>query len=355
MTAHTTTTKVQTIKSVRVPVGELKYTPGLSREGVLPQLVIDGQRMDCAPRFRDSMLGLIGQSASIFNLFSADEVFERVQSRSPSRQVSINYEEGTNRVVSMTNHSELLDFGQLCEYVIGDSPVTYEDGVVRAMLGTVRSEVFTINGDDHLPRINMQIPLDGYGTTSSWLALLRQVCSNGMVGMAPAFRCVIKLGGDSPIPTLRRFAKSFFDEDGYSDIRTRLETAAKTPASLAEFTKLLELSARSQMSLNILNKLDDMVSGTQEYYGLSSLKAIDKKRARLVPTKVSVYDLVNMSSELATHVAEPRTAMALQGNVGDLLSSQFDLEGLSCEVDTAKRETFFVPTGLPERSGMGRN
>jgi hypothetical protein len=351
---------VPTIKSVTLPMSEISYSSNTKAKNTAT-IVADGVEFNSTDRFRNSLLGLIGQSNSIFRLFSAEDVFKRFQEVNGSKVVNVNYEEETGRAISLTNGGKrLLNFDAIREEVIGDAPVSYHDGVIRAMLEPFRTEGFLVNNDAHVPRISLQVPLDGYGGAQSFLAMMRQVCSNGMVAMGQAFKYSIKVGdGDNPVATLRRFANSFYDEDGYSDLRNRLEASGKTPASVGEFSRLLKLTGASNLSLSLLGKIEASIANTQEYYGLSSINAIDEKRARLTPSLLSVYDLINMSTELSTHVTDsPALAGRLQGLVGDLLSNQFDLEGMEGVegFDGKFTETFFVDkesvAGVT-RSGFG--
>jgi hypothetical protein len=362
---------VPNIQSVTLPISEIRYvSPArVGSTNVPASVIVDGNEFSSTNRFRDSLLGLIGQSNSIFRLFSAEDVFNRFQEVNGSRIVNVNYEVETGRAISLTNGKSgrsVLDFNHLREDVIGDAPISYHDGVVRAMLEPFRTEGFMVNNDVHLPRISLHVPLDGYGGVQSFLSMLRQVCSNGMVAMGSAFKHTIKIaGGDNPVATLRRFKNAFYDEDGYSDLRDRLNTAGETPASIGEFSRLLKLVTSSNISLGLLGKIEQSVSDTQEYYGLSALNAIDEKRARQVPSKLSVYDLINMSSEISTHVTDsPQVANRLQALCGDLLSNQFDLEGMNTKLEDDSsgivsgqfEPTFFVdPSEIAgvKRSGFG--
>jgi hypothetical protein len=40
-----------------------------------------------------------------------------------------------------------------------------------------------------------------------------------------------------------------------------------------------------------------------------------------------VYDLLNFTSELATHHADPWTSRALQAHIGQMVSDEYDMEG----------------------------
>jgi hypothetical protein len=60
---------------------------------------------------------------------------------------------------------------------------------------------------------------------------------------------------------------------------------------------------------------------------LANLDAMSVKRQRILPARCKVYDLLNFTSELATHHASPATARALQAHLGSLISDEYDMEG----------------------------
>jgi len=46
-----------------------------------------------------------------------------------------------------------------------------------------------------------------------------------------------------------------------------------------------------------------------------------------LPAPCKVYDVLNFASEMATHHADPGGARAIQAFLGDLIASEYDLEG----------------------------
>ncbi len=57
------------------------------------------------------------------------------------------------------------------------------------------------------------------------------------------------------------------------------------------------------------------------------MDALSVKRQRTLPTACRVYDLLNFASELATHHSAPTGNRLVQAYIGDLISSEYDLEG----------------------------
>jgi hypothetical protein len=64
-----------------------------------------------------------------------------------------------------------------------------------------------------------------------------------------------------------------------------------------------------------------------QMYGLANLDSLTVKRQRTLPAACKVYELINFASETATHRANPAGARVLQAFLGELVSSEYDLEG----------------------------
>ena len=70
-----------------------------------------------------------------------------------------------------------------------------------------------------------------------------------------------------------------------------------------------------------------LTGDTSLLYGLASLDALSNKRQRTLPTRASVYDLINFATEVSTHHANVEGARRVGAWVGDLVTNEFDLEG----------------------------
>ena len=68
--------------------------------------------------------------------------------------------------------------------------------------------------------------------------------------------------------------------------------------------------------------------------------------------KCRVYDLLNLASEVATHSAEPREAVAIQHWIGSTLADEFDLEG-TAEIATEFAD--LLVDGRADPTGAGRD
>jgi hypothetical protein len=166
-----------------------------------------------------------------------------------------------------------------------------------------------------------------------------------MVGYAPAFRSQIRVGSDI-LHSIEREIRSFDGGEGYTVIAQRLESAQRSPASLHEVQRLYRLLRAQHHRLgvdDVLPRLDRMSGDLCARYGEANLDAFPPKRQKLLPAGCRVYDLINFSTELASHHANPIAARALHAHVGMLISEEYDLEGAP-QATAEFRDVFFDPS-----------
>lgn len=310
----------------------------------------------CTPtaRFWTSLQARFGFSKNIFKYFSHDEVFNRISEVAPNDRVRYCIEEDgdqssllavTSPAAALIQHDELMALLNRQ----GTQEWSYDDGIVRSTHLGRNSNTFQIAGDDFARRFVCDTPIDGFGRPSVFLSLLRMICSNGMVAVAPAFRSEISLGkGESSGPyALERVLTGYSNEEGMVMLQQRIESAAKTWASVAETQRLYKQLARlhnGQAILGsdgahevtnehsaILRSYQALTGDLAEVYGLANLDSLAIKRQQTLPAPCKVYDLVNFASEIATHHAQAGGNRALQGYIGGLISTEYDLEGMGGE------------------------
>ena len=309
----------------------------------------DGRRCKVSKRFWISWCSLQNQGRAIFDLFSHAEVFTRIQ-RQRSDQVRIAIERGLGpdiggnvihgTLISCTNpRKPLLPLNNAVEIITkydGDAAM-YEDGVVTATFDTPFPTPYCIAGEDYSTQFTIQMPVDGYGMPQSYLTLLRQICTNGMIGMAKAFKTSFQLGrGDDDIMgVLDRAMTTFSAEEGFHSFRLRMEAAAKSWASLGEASKLFKAIAVSmkddgmpvEMRVKIAERFDQMCGDPLKYYGLGSRDEVSARRARTVPVNTTMYELMTFASEVATHEIQTLGARnRINAWVGTSVSNEYDLE-----------------------------
>jgi hypothetical protein len=322
-------------------------------------------------RFWTSLFARFGFNKSFFKYFDHSEVFERIAERESAdrMRVCIEKSEKGNRLLSVSNptkpvvtYDELM--GMLESY--GGDGISYNDGVIESTHAPRSGGgSFDVAGDLFNNRFVLSSPIDGYGLPNVYLSLLRQVCANGMIAMSKAFRSSVALGkGDDNVQfALTRVLDQFGNDEGYAALRSRMESATNSWASVNEAQKLYKLlvglhhdgavgtdGAALEASPNVRQALangssrpmgeDDEISAsplltafhgmtgdTSKLYGLANLDALSSKRQQTLPVKCTVYDLINFATEVSTHHASTGGARRLNGMVGTLITEEYDMEG----------------------------
>ncbi len=359
-------------------IGSLKVqTLPESKTGrpVVSNVVVNDEPIKPTDRFWLSLHARYGFNSSVFKYFSHEEVFQRISDVEPRDRVRLcverDEETGESQLLALSNparpvvrHDALLE--TLDRYEGGD--ITYCDGVVESShTPRIGSDEFVIGDDKFHNRFVMSSPIDGYGQPSIYLSLLRQICTNGMIGYAPTFRSTLALGrgDDDVIYSIVRALDGFGNDEGYAALRQRFEAAAKSWASVYEaqslYRMLVKLMTRKSIRTNrttqgasriagllangqtpagldsrekgtkagspIITAFHRMTGDVSQIYGLANVDALSVKRQRTLPVKARVYDLLNFASEVATHHADEQGARISQGWLGTLISGEYDLEG----------------------------
>lgn len=194
----------------------------------------------------------------------------------------------------------------------------------------------------------VETPLDGYGKPAIYISLLRQVCKNGAIAMAPAFREDVVLGKD-PVYSLNRAVESFDSVEGYEALHQRFSRAQASRASLRECQGLFKILYRMDKNSAAVQAYEKVVGDVYNEYGVANLDALHEKRLRLIPAKCRVYDLLNLATEVSTHHANAADAHKLRAWTGTTLSDEYDLEGI------AQKNTEFEGIFIPETTRHTRS
>jgi hypothetical protein len=258
--------------------------------------------------------------------------------------------------------------------------------------------MFEIAGDEFANRFVMSTPIDGYGLPSIYLSLLRQICSNGAIGYAKAFKSQLALGkgADNIEFSITRALDGFGNDEGFAALRQRFEAATESWASVHEASQLYKMIVRGYAKKQMLDggialkkgtRIEDillapapaapggfeqramtdmgqdivngspilkafhrMTGDMSQLYGLANLDALSVKRQRALPVKAKVYDLLNFASECATHYAEPQFARTSQAWIGELISNEYDMENSSSEFGSF--DSFYVDRRLSEGKAL---
>jgi hypothetical protein len=257
-------------------------------------------------------------------------------------------DEKTMLAVSSPSHPVVRP-DQLLELVnkFGGTKISYCNGTITSTHVPESGKRDTkIGPDSFFNQYMLDTPIDGYGNPSIYLALLREVCKNGAVAMTAAFRSDITKGND-PIYNIGRVLDTFDSDEGYSALRQRFQAAQTSPASLWECLRLFRV-LRSINDAEAVKTYEKVVGDIYNTYGVANLDGISSKKLRLLPAKCKVYDLINLSSEIATHKVTGEKAFKLQTWIGNTINDEYDLEGTSPKAGDFE-ETFIPPKKHLER------
>ena len=261
--------------------------------------------------------------------------------------------DGDARLLAVTNPAAaLMPYDDLMDLLgrYGGGEVKYADGVVSSRHAPRCGGTFQVGGDGFQNKFVLDTPIDGFGRPSVYLSLLRLVCSNGAVGYSPTFRSELSVGkgDDGVLFALTRVLDGFNNEDGYAALRQRFESATRSWASVNEVNRLYKVLSRlhnlgavgaaplpaaggdgaeEAAGSPLFDAFHRMTGDLQRIYGMANLDALSVKRQRTLPAACKVYDLLNFSSEVATHHADAIGGRMMQAYLGDLISGEYDLEG----------------------------
>ena len=341
------------------------------------EVLVNDEPIMPTERFWTSLYARFGCNKSLFKYFDYSEVFGRISSVESQDRMRLCIErdeaKGESRLLAVSNptkpfvrHDDLME--TLGRY--DGSNISYCDGVVESShVPRAGANSFEISGDAFSNRFIMSTPIDGYGLPNIYLSLLRQICSNGMVGYAKTFRSTLALGrGDDDVNySIVRALDGFGNDEGYAALRQRFDAASKSWASVYEanslYKNLLKLHSRKQIGWDgaatlggdgiaqllhsgspeqsltgesdeigspMITAFHRMTGDVSQIYGLANVDALSVKRQRSLPVNCTVYDLLNFVSEVATHHADEHGSRASQAWLGTTISGEYDLEN-SCD------------------------
>ena len=333
-------------------IPELQYKI-LPLEGIQVQSLDEKRPLDCkirvqnkwfttSRRFWTSFFARFGISDNVFKYYTHQEVFDRICERKPETELRFCLDE--KKALAISNPLKPLmkvsSFERITRQFGGEN-VEYDSGIVTSTYTPTSGEhLFKIGPDAFNNRFMLETPMDGYGKPSIYLMLLRQVCSNGAVAYAPAFRTEVTVG-DDPEYNLERALQSFDSDDGFSALRQRFEASQLSPASLWECLRLHK-RLKGLEDKDAVKAFDKVVGDIYHHYGVANLDAISEKKLRLLPAKCKVYDLINIASEVSTHKTKGEKSRTLEAWLGSTLSGEFDLEGTNTSSTTEEFQARFL-------------
>ena len=340
------------------------------------QLFINDEPVVTTPRFWWSLFMRCGLNEAVFRYFEPGEVFQRVAKKDAGRSVrfaiegaiggaiggAISGAAGPRKLLAVSAPSgPLLGCDAAAELVDNYSGhgISYSDGVLSAMHTPAQGDkAFHIGPDEFKHRFHLEVPVDGLGEPRMHVAMLRLVCKNGAIAMRSAFRSQIRIGKD-PEHSLERALSHYSNDDGFSAMRQRFESAQRSWASLRE-VRLLEQELNKVAwgatpgGAERRRAFRGMVGDYESRYGLASIDAISVKRQSMLQAGCRVYDLINFATEVATHHAPPIAAARLQAWLGGAITEEYDLENTANDVPEFV-DVFTNPFGRRGGGGASQN
>lgn len=331
------------------------------------ELRLKGEPVTPSKRFWTSLQIYYRFSDNIFNYFDPSEVFQRIAERKPNDKMRYCVQrdgDGHGTLLAVTGlNKAVIHYDALMNTLkqYETEKIAYTNGVLSSTHSPMRGGgLFQIKGETFERRFVMDTPVDGFGRPNIFLSLLRQVCTNGAIGYAKAFRTELRVGrgNDDVRYAIVRALDNFGNDEGFAALRQRFESAADSWASVAECNRLYRDLLRLHTSRHIghgeatqpakkvgtdgaalgdvsgckiMNRFHDLTGDLVRLYGVAQIDALSIKRQRTLPAKCMVYDLLNFATEVATHHATDLGSKALQAYVGTLVSQEYDMEGTAIQ------------------------
>lgn len=330
------------------------------------KLLIKGARVNPTQRFWTSVCSLYGIGPSMFKWFTPEESFNRIAEKSKDDRVKLALEMNgdedqlgnsgvpINQALAVSNPNKVIVHDDQAKNVftlLKTKDLAYGEGKVFARIGLRRDIQFDVGGDIHDGYVTCECPIDGYGKPQLFVSLLRQICTNGMVGYAKAFKTEMILG-DDPQHTMRRNIEAYNNEDGFVTLKDRLISSQKSAASVFEsatlgkaiwklrdsdfsesFCKLPGNGDNTPHFLRnrLLETLSKKTGDLRSIYGVAQIDSISEKRMKQLPTKATVYDLLCLATEVAQHQINALPGRNILSWAGAAVGAEFDLENSTSE------------------------
>lgn len=324
------------------PTWYVREAEGVPPVAVLNGIKIGGDKYVASERFTQSFWTRFGLSPSVFSVIEPDECFKRLADRHPRAQTVLTTIAG--RALAMSSPATSRISPMMVAKLLEMPGINRGDRKVRELTLSEEGMIQTthclpdapvkIGGEGFLHEFFFETPIDGYGSPMSFISLLRLVCLNGMVAYRPAFRSIFKVSGEGEeqiIYGLHRILSSFTNEEGFQALNERFTKAMVTAPSVSEYAAfrglLVQELRHSRHAIAILDLLDKKLGSISDMYSVATVTDLDPKRARTMPMKGTLGDIINISTEISSHYpGMVRDANKLHSWVGMLIQETYDLE-----------------------------
>jgi len=337
--------RLSDLRSIDVQIGHIRpswsdkqLNSGIVNR-VLHTVTVNDQDYIVTPRFLQSLAARFHIGREFFRYYTPSEVFQRVQIVHPRHHVRLTVD--GEYALGMSNPARpYVTPPEMCKLLDDQGEnlvdVEYGEGVVTTTHKLDEADC-KIGGEVFKHTYTFEIPMDGFGLPSVYLSMIRQICTNGMIGYAPAFRTDISLGKDKSdgiVGPLGRAMDCFSNEEGYAAIRERLESARRSEASVYEVRLLARAITRDSIPRKrfemqkLYDKLWRLSGDLSVKYGVASDEAISPKKQRMLPMDCTIYDLITFATEVTSHHGDKlQSGRQIHAWVGQTLAAEYDLEG----------------------------
>ena len=303
------------------------------------------EKTEVSNRFLSSLGRKTGVKKDYFQVMPPEEVVSRVVSKDGDSELVVAYDK--SQVLGVTRPEDtLVRVDQAMKVIGGFNPsnISYLNGEIKASFDLQRGGGDTaILGENFAKKFMLSVPVDGFEMPSLSPILIRLICTNGMVGEGPAFSSDIKIGRNDAGFTLERALSTYSGDQQFSKIAERLALSKNAFASVAEVTQFVDMLSKHKVDNRIISTVWQL-AGRNAMIQSMSLKGINPRHMRKISTELCRYDLLNMVTEVRTHIVDNVVASrVLDAFVSSLISRDPDLEG---SVDPSKAaapvDLFFV-------------
>lgn len=344
---------LQDLKAVKTEDYDKSQKPGTKKN--LSNVAIDfrGERYSTSHRFWNSLATRVGIGISVFNIMDYQEFFDRVSSIGKLQNARLVEDTKKKKLLGISDgHMGLVRFNELIS-VLAEREATdveYHDGIISSTHTLPSAPGLDIAGEEFVPKIVVETPIDGFGDPNIFLSMMRLACINGVIARSTAFRTRVQLarnqGASSATFQLARVFDSFSNDEGFDALAERIQTSRQTWLSLNEAHRIFEAISHikaGKVHSDALAAFNKLTGDLSKKYGVVSLDQLSRKMRSALSTDCTIYDAINFSTELATHKinsqSNPAAVKRLHGAIGAVLSNRdgFDLEGVDTEVLAGKK------------------
>jgi len=349
---------------VPADLGVKAKTYEVKAEGVPPkvpevsEITLRGEVLSPSDRFWCSVWSRYQVTQTIFRYFTHREVFDRI-SRTVSRPVRLCIQrtpyvedsrwEGQVALGVSSPGTKKVYFDDAVAALGRLSPegMDYRAGTMVSLHSPERGGLLEAGPDSYSMKFQLEIPVDGYGMPVVIPLLSREGSGTCIAGDASVFRSGVTVGKkDSVVDTICRVVESYSNEEAFSAMQQRMTSAQRSYASLLEalsFLRLLKSLLQGDFRLSFIANMFaagdstppraaalasfwDLVGDMRAQYGVAQLASISEKRMRAIPVRCTVYELLCLASELATHQLTGKAVALMNKFTGAMISREYDLE-----------------------------